>query len=114
MESLIWVDVYVFIDCVSRKHIVMEITFVVNMTFGPALLSKASHRPMNKDIFFRGLLVEMNEASWNVPSCLSLIVIIVFVFSSLIEANSMSTLVCERCLLTRIREQPSYIEIIDP
>ena len=69
---------------------------------------------MNKDIFLRGLLVEMNEASWSVTSFLSFIVIIVFVFGSLIEANSMSAFICERCLFSRIRVQPSYIQIVDP
>jgi hypothetical protein len=39
MESLIWVDVYVFINSIFGKDIVMEITFIVNMTFGPALFS---------------------------------------------------------------------------
>ena len=39
MESLIWVDVYVFINSIFCKDIVMKITFIVNMTFSPALFS---------------------------------------------------------------------------
>ncbi len=73
----------------------MEITLVMDVTFGPAVGSKAFKLPVHENITLGSILEEMNKSSRTVSSPNGFIVIIMLVVRWLIEANSMATFIGE-------------------
>ena len=96
VETLKWVDVHILVNGIIGKDVVMEISLVMDVTLGPAVFSKAFNVPVNEDITFGSLLVEMDKSSGTVSSLLGFSVIIMLVMRWLIKANGMATFVGER------------------
>ena len=96
VETLIWVDVYIFVHCIIGKDIIMEMSLVMNVTLGPAVVSKAFNIPVDKNITLGSFLVEMNKTSGTVSSLKGFFIIVMLMMRWLIKANGMATFVGER------------------
>jgi len=86
----------------------------MNVTLGPAIVSKPFETPVNKNITFWSVLVEMNKSSRTESSPYGFWFIIMYVMRWLIKANGMATFGGERNSFVVAWVESGDIIVINP
>lgn len=114
VETLIWVDVHILVNSINGQDIVVDISLVMDVTFGPAFFSKPFKTPVHEYITFGSILVEMKNSSWTVSSLQGIWIIIMLVMSWLIKANGMATFFGKRNSFVAAWIESGGIRVINP